>query len=89
MLNEVYSEPQIKYAQLKVTLRDFMYIPLDMLEAVVTSAVGGVAVEVGSSDVGGVAVEVGSSAVGGVAVEVGSSADGVWLLRLSPQLLSL
>ena len=78
MLNEVYSEPQIKYAQLKVTLRDFMYIPLDMLEAVVTSAVGGVAegvaVEVGSSAVGGVAVEVGSSADGSVAVEVESSA---------------
>ena len=49
-----------------------------MLEAVVISAVGGVAVEVGSSNVGGVAegvaVEGGSLAVGGVAVEVGSSA---------------
>ena len=59
-----------------------MHIPLDMLEAVVISAVGGVAVEVGSSNVGGVAegvaVEGGSLAVGGVAggvaVEVGSSA---------------
>ena len=55
-----------------------MHIPLDMLEAVVISAVGGVADEVGSSNVGGVAegvaVEVGSLAVGGVAVEVGSSA---------------
>ena len=57
-----------------------MYIPLDMLEAVVISAVGGVAVEVGSSNVGGVAegvaVEGGSLAVGGVAVEGGSLAVG-------------
>lgn len=33
-----------------------MYIPLDMLEAVVISAVGGVAVEVGSSAVVSVTV---------------------------------